>query len=216
MPSPIIDNPRDLFSLLAVALEYEIQPVIDIYKKGLQNRVFIQRDPLPLYAIACACGLADQARFVATNTDFLTVTRYPDTTDLSTLLPLASYHRLVSYLAERDNKWHQTLGEVPLDCNCDCDEQLEEDFYEKIKEKLKGPYLQTEDAYLKTLEDRSHSLEPACGLPTGCSFTDSKIKAFVKRVVAKRDGVYDDLMVGKQFISPQAREEKETSSTSCE
>jgi len=200
--NPTVDNLADLGSLLSAAQKYEMQYIVDIHKRGLENPVFIREDPLRLYAIACACGLEDQAKYVARNAELLTITRHPDLDGLHVLMTFGSYHRLISFLAERDNELHQALGGVwiSLDSNCDCNTRLKEDLYNKIKENLKRPYLQAEEVYLKALEDRSRYSQPACTSPMKCSFVDSEIKAFIERVIQEREKMCDELMFEKRYV----------------
>ena len=205
--SPTIDDLDDLdglVSLLLTAQEYEMQYIMDIHKKGLENRVFIREDPLRLYAIACACELEDQAKYVARNAELLTITRCPDLDGLYIWMSFGSYHRLISFLAERDHEWYQTLGgvRISLDSNCDCDTQSKEDLYNKIKQNLKRSHLQVEEVYLKALEDRSRCFQPACTSPTKCSFVDSEIKVFIERMMQEREKLCDKLMFEKRYVKP--------------
>ena len=78
MPNPVIDNLEDLLSLFFAAQTHEMKPVANIHKKALENKAFIEEDPLRLFAIACVCGFEDQATYVARNAELLTVTRHPD------------------------------------------------------------------------------------------------------------------------------------------
>ena len=78
MPHPIINNLNDLESLLFAARAYDIWPIFDIHKKALENVEFIKQDPLCLFAIACACGLEDQASYVAKNAELLKVAKHPN------------------------------------------------------------------------------------------------------------------------------------------
>jgi len=139
MPHPTIDNLDDLESLLLAAKKYEMQLLIDVHKKGLENPTFVRDAPLHLYVIACACGLEDQARSVARNSEFLMVTEHLDAGNLEGLT-VASYHRLVSFLAKRDNEWCQILGSSPIpdfDAPCNCDSKLKGELYARIRERLK-------------------------------------------------------------------------------
>jgi len=111
MPHPIIDNLDGPEPILLAEKKYEMQPLIEVHKKGLENLAFVQEDPLRPYAIACACGLEDQAKFVARNSELLTVTRHFDIGDPKGV-SLGSYHNLVSFPAERDNEWHQTSARL--------------------------------------------------------------------------------------------------------
>jgi len=201
MSNPTIDDPDHLGSILFTAQEYEMQHVMDIHKMGLENRAFIQGDPLRLYAITCMCGLEDQAKYVARNAELLTITRCPDLDDLHIWMTFGSYHRLISFLAERDSEWCQALGGVWIspDSNCDCNTRLREDLYNKIKENLKRPYLQVEEVYLKALEDRSRYSQPACASPK-CLFVDSEIKVFIEHMIQERENVCDRLMFEKRYV----------------
>jgi len=197
--NPTLDDLDDLGSLLLVAKEYEMQYLIDVHKKGLENLAFIREDPLRLYAIACACGLEYQAKYVARNSELLTVTRRFAVDDLG-WISLGSYHNLVSFLAERDNEWHQTLGEASPDSDdCRCGVQLKEELYNKIKENLKRPYLQTEQVYLKALEDRLRYDQLVCSAAEKCATADSGMKAFIDWMVVERETLCDKLMHQKQY-----------------
>jgi len=153
LPNPTTDDLGDLESLLLAAKKYELKFILDSHQGIFKDRGFIQRDPLHLYAIACACGFEDQAKYVARNAEHLAVTRRSHAGNLKGLT-VTSYHRLVSFLAERDTMWHETLSKTsPVSCNCG--EELSRVLYDKIRENLKRPSLQQEDIYLKALEDRS-------------------------------------------------------------
>ena len=202
MPHPIIDDLDDLEPLLLAAKKYEMQPLIDIHKKGLENLAFVQEDPLRLYAIACACGLEDQAKFVARNSELLTVTRRFNIGDPKGV-SLGSYHNLVSFLAERDNEWYQTLARAPISLDadgCRCRAQLKEELYSKIRENLKRPYLQTEQVYLKALEDRSRYGPLVCNGAERCSTVDSGMRGFIERMVADRESLCDRFMREKRYV----------------
>jgi len=205
MPHQVIDVLDDLESLFFTAMKYEMRPLIDVHKKGLENLGFIQEDPLRLYAIACTCGLEEQARFVARNSELLTVTRLFDVDDPKGV-SLGSYHNLVSFLAERDNEWLQTLSKAPISLDpegCRCGAQAKEELYNKIKENLKRPYLQTEQVYLKALEDRSRYGRLMCSAGEKCSTVDSGMRAFVERMVMERESLCDRFMYEKQYVQLQ-------------
>jgi len=53
MPHPVINNIADLESLLLAAKKYEMQPIVDIHHRALENLMFIQEDPFRPYAVAC-------------------------------------------------------------------------------------------------------------------------------------------------------------------
>ena len=200
MPHPIIDNLDDLESLLLAAKKYEMQPIINIHKKGLENRAFMEEDPLRLYTIAYLCGLEDQAKHVARNAELLMVTRHFDAGDPKGLT-LGSYHSLVSFLAERDNEWNQVLSNtrVPYVRYCSCEAPSKEDFYDKIKRNLQSPYLETGEAYLKALEDRSQPAKFGCGGPS-CAAAYLEIKGFIERMVKQRESLRDKFMCEKQYV----------------
>ena len=58
-----------------------MQFIIDSHKRSSRNREFLLRDPLYPYAIACACGLEDQVKYVASNAELSAITRYSDAGD---------------------------------------------------------------------------------------------------------------------------------------
>ena len=129
----------------------------------------------------------DQAKYVAGNTELLTVSRHSDAGDL-TGLTVSSYHNLVSFLAERDNEWRRTLdrAEIPTHFNCRCDTRSREKLYDKTKKNLERRYLQGGGGvYLKALEDLSQSSQSACS--PNCPLVHGEIKAFIERMV-KREG----------------------------
>ena len=206
MPNPVIDDLGDLESLLLAAKKYEMQFVIDSHVKRLENIGFIQQDPLHLYAIACACGFEDQARYVARNAELLTVMAHSDAGDLRGLT-VGPYHNFVSFLAQRDSDWAQILVDtkIPQGICCNCDEKLTWDLYNRIKMDLKGPYLRTEEVYLRALEDRSRQL--GCTAKS-CSVTDSKIKAFIEKAAKERERLCDKFVPGTSepgLIVPYSR-----------
>lgn len=116
LPNPTIDTLDDLESLLSTARTYEMQSIIETYNKVPERRAFVEKDPLRLYAIACACGFEELATYVARNAELLAVTRRYDISDLKGIT-FGAYHRLISFLADRDNNWHQTL-EVAVAPSC--------------------------------------------------------------------------------------------------
>jgi len=197
MPTPAIGNLDDLESLLLAASKYEMQFVIDAHKTSFQNRGFILQDPLYLYAIACACGLEDQAGYVASNAELTTITKRSGAGDLKGLT-VGSYHNLVSFLADRDTEWHQALRnsqftQEPYCCS------MQRDLYRGIKDNLERPYLQTEEIYLKALEDRSRCNQQAHHEMHNCSAVDSEIKAFTQRMVNWREDLCNNLMRKKKY-----------------
>ena len=196
MPNPIIENIHELESLFLTAMKYEMHPVIDIHKTGLENRAFIREDPLRLYAIACSCGLVDQAKHVARNAELVTVMRRADAGDLRGLT-VASYHNLVSFLTRRDNQWHQVLSRVrvPDEIGCNCSEPHIDTLYNHIKENLKVARFSTDEVYLKASEDRSRTRQLGCEAEN-CSVGDSEIKAFIERAVRERERLCDGFVPG--------------------
>ena len=195
MPNPVIDDLGDLESLLLAAKKYEMQPIIDIHKQRLENQAFIQEDPLRLYAIACACGLDDQAKYVARNTEFLAVVRSSPDNDLKGL-SVASYRRLIAFLVERDNELHPILerGWGSFNTCCNCLEEREVPLYEKTKKKLWTPYAQLEEVYFRALEDRSYYYKKACPDNINCGIMASKIRGFLEEMFAERKRVCDKFM----------------------
>ena len=121
MSNPVIDNLDDLESLLFAAEKYEMRCIIDLHKRSCKNRAFMQGGPLHFYAIACRCGLDDQAKNVARSADLLTVIRRSQCHDLKGLT-LASHCRLITFLVERDNNLHLILerGWVSFESHCIC------------------------------------------------------------------------------------------------
>ena len=200
MQRPIIDDDLDsLGSLLLAAKKYEMQFILDSHKHIFKDRELIKRDPLHLYAIACFCGFEDHAKYVARNAEHLAVTRRSNTGNLEGLT-IASYHQLVSFLAERDHKWNEVLGRTSLvfDYYCNCNLQLIESSSNKIKENLKSPSLREEEFYLRALEERSRFPQQLCG--TRCLMRDPGIKAFVERVAEERESLCDKLMSDTQCV----------------
>ena len=194
MPHPIINDLNHLESLRLAAKKYEMQAIIDIHKKGLENRASIREDPLRLFAIACTCGLEYQAKYVARNAELTMITRRFDPKDPKGVT-LDSYHNLVSFLIERDIEWRQTLSSAPTPYNswCSCKAALKENLYNKIKQGVKGPCIQTGEAYLMALEKRSRDHELGC-VRSDCSVGDWEIKRFVERVAKEGEELCDRLM----------------------
>ena len=104
MPNPTIgiDNLDGLESLLLTAKKYEMKFVIDSHKKYFGKWEFIRREPLHLYAIACASGLEEQAKYVASHAQLSAVAEKSSIGNIK-CLTLDSYHGLVSFLVKRDD-----------------------------------------------------------------------------------------------------------------
>ena len=121
-------------------------------------------------------------------------------------LTLGPYHNFVSFLAQRDSDWAQILdAKIPKGICCECDETLMRDLYNSIKMDLKGPYLRTEEVYLRALEDRSRQL--GCTAKS-CSVIDSKIKAFIEEAAKERERLCDKFVPGTSepgLIVPYSR-----------
>ena len=195
LPSPIIDNPHDLERLLLAAKKYEIQFVIDFHIKIFESRGLILQDPLHLYAIACACGFDDQAKYVAKRAERLVVTRRTNPANLKGLT-VESYHQLVSFLTDRDNEWHQVLGKTltPYNASCCCDRAHKDRLYNNIKEHFKVADFQIEEIYLKALEDPIRTPDQFCAKTGRCSLAASEIKAFINSRAKEAEAVRDKLM----------------------
>ena len=199
MPHPIIDDIDDLESLLLAAKKYEMRPLFDIHKNCLKSPEFVQEAPLRLYAIACACGLEDQAKSIARNSELLMVTKHSDVGDLEGLT-LISYHRLVTFLVKRDNEWCRILDKACIPTYrlpCHCDSKMKEELYRKIREDLKGLSFRSEEVYIKTLRNRLES-QPRCG--NGCVTDGFAIKIFIDKMVQERKKLCDKLMCDKQYV----------------
>ena len=205
VPHPIVDNLDDLESLLLAAMKYEMQSIVDVHKESLENREFVRDDPLRLYAIVCACGLEDQAKYVARNAELLTVTRRSDAADLRGLT-VDPYHNLVSFLAQRDEDWRQDLAKVqtPNSRDCSCHKPHVEVLYSKIKKNLGVAYLSTEEIYLKALEDRAVYRQMWCA-SANCSVADPKIKVWIEGGVKRRERLCDRFVPGTLVPAPYPR-----------
>ena len=135
-----------------------MQSVIEAHKRALDNRAFVREDPLHLFSIACGCGFEDQATHVARNAELLEISKAFDPNRFKGLTSEA-YGRLVSFLAQRDDEWHKIIRDADLPYHSRCNECYQESskapLYDRIKEDLRRPYLQTEEVYLKALEYRS-------------------------------------------------------------
>jgi len=192
MPRPILDDLDGLGSLLLAAKKYGMDFILYSHKSIFGDRRFIQQDPLHLYTIACACGFEDLAKHVARNAENLAVTRRSGAGNLEGLT-IASYHRLVSFLAERDDGWHKTFSGA-LVRSCACDEKSRQDLYNGIRENLKRPSLQPKDICLGALEVRSRFIKQGCNYGTNCVMTDHQIDAFVKKMLQERETLCDKFM----------------------
>ena len=192
MPNPAIVTFHELESLFLAAMKYEIQSIVDIHKEGLNNVTFIQQEPLRLYAIACSCGLIDQAKYVARNAELLTVMKRADAGDMRGLT-VASYHNLVSFLTRRDNQWNQVLSRarVPANFGCRCRKEHVDALYCNIKEDLKVARFSGVEVFLRASGLRSQS----CGV-ANCSVADSEIKGFIERMIKERDRSCDEFVPG--------------------
>ena len=196
VPNPTINNLGDLQSLLLAAKKYEMQFVTDSHKKALENRLLIQRVPLHLYAIACVCGIDDQAKFVAKNADLLTVVRTAQN-EGPDALTLAYYRRLVSFLVERDNELHPILekGWTSFNscCNCAPADYQGGDLYEHTKRQLRAPYTRMEEVYHIALEARSRYYKKVCDSGK-CSVMAMEIRKFLERMFQERERVCNKFM----------------------
>ena len=201
MPTPVIGSIDDLESLLLAAKKYEMRFVVDSHEYRFMDRGFMQEDPLRLYAIACACGVEDWAKYVARNAENLAVTRRSNAGSLEGLT-IASYHRLISFLAERDNEWNDTVSKVSMSLifACSCDKRFATNLCNKIKENLKWPTVRTEDVYLRALEERIRLRHPGCTTAKECSMSEEGIKAFIEHLVAHRENLCDQFIGDTQYV----------------
>ncbi|KAF9781654.1 hypothetical protein BJ322DRAFT_1111574 [Thelephora terrestris] len=195
-PHVDVQDLDDLQSLLLAAKKYDMHFVIHSHKKSFQNRAFIQQDPLHLYAIACACEIDDQAKYVARNADLLTVVKTAKNDGLD-IISSASYHRLIAFLFARDNELHPILERnwaLLTDwCECRPANFNRKDLYECAKKQLKTPYIWMEEVYLVALEGRSQYYRSAC-TDDDCSVAATKIKEFLERMFQERERVCDKFM----------------------
>ena len=191
MSSPTINNLDDLESLLLAAKKYEMQFIVDTYKKSFENQEFIKEDPLRLYGIACACGSEDQAKYVAKHADLLTVIRRPRDVVLNGVT-VASYSRLITFLVERDNELGQVLveGWASIKSHCSCLDSRHEWLYKRTEEKLGRPYIQMGEVSLTAVEDRLIHYQKECPEPK-CAVVAQRTGGFVKRMFAERERVCD-------------------------
>jgi len=196
LPNPTIDNLGDLESLLRAAKKYEIQFIIDPHKKVFKNRELIKKDPLRLYAIACACGFEDEAKYVARNADTLTVAR-PQGDFALDGVPAATYSRLIAFLVQRDSELRPIFEEgwrsFKSQCLCLRRRSAGEGLYGKTEIKLAMQYVQMEEVYLSALEDRSFYDGGGCS-GTDCAVSTGGINKFLKGMFAERERVCDKFM----------------------
>lgn len=192
MPNPTIDKLDDLESLFLAARKYEMEFIIDIHKSGFENRVFIQEDPLRLYAIACSGGFEDRAKYVARNAQLLTVARRTQD-EAPCGLTFALYHRLITFLVERDNEWYQNLDKDMRSLSYrTCKYWVLEPFAKDIKEDLRIWHLQTDEIYLKALENSRRCKSP-CDI-TRCASSATELKSFIERMMKSRESTCDKFM----------------------
>ena len=195
-PNPTIGCLDDLQSLLLAAKKYEMKFIINAHKKVFERRAFIRQDPLRLYAIACVCGIDDQAKYVARTADLLTVVGTTENEGLA-LLTSTFHHRLITFLFARDNELLPILEESWTSftscCKCTPGDYHGEDVYERTKEKLKMSDIRMEEVYLAALEDRSTYYRKACS-SNKCSVMATEIKRFLERMFQERERVCDKFM----------------------
>ena len=195
LSNPTIGTLDDLQSLLSAAQAYDMKSVVETYKNVLEHREFMEEDPLRLYAIACMCGFEDQATHIARNAELFTVIRHSDSSDLKGLT-LSAYRRLLFFLYERDTKWNQTIeaAQAPFSL-CDCRSQSIKPLYDKIKEHLRWPFLQTKEVYLKACEDRPLF---GCSLRR-CPYGIFEINGFIQHMIEEREKVCDEFQPAKWY-----------------
>ena len=200
-PNPTIYTLDDLESVLLAAQAYEMQFVIETHRKAFEHREFIEKDPLRLYTIACACRFEDEVAYVARNAELLAVTRRSDINDLKGLT-LDTYRRLVSFLADRDNQWDQAFGDVidPRCYNLPCKHKSDSihRLSGDLKRILRQPFLQPEEVYLKALEVRLRCQTLECP-QSECLFAESGIEKFVQRMIEEREALYSKLQPAKWY-----------------
>jgi len=191
MPYPTISKLHDLESLLLAAEKYEMEYVIDLHKRSFEDREFIRGDPLHLYAIACAGGFEDQAKYVARKAEFLTVIRRPQGDDLNGLT-LASYQRLITFLVKRDDEWFRILklSDQNYPDGCHCTRGVVGAFYKEVNALLKKWDLQTEEIRLEALE-KSGRLDSGCGSGQRCMFSALCVDDYIEAMVEERECVCD-------------------------
>ena len=184
VPNPTIDNLDDLESLLLTAKKYEMKFVIDSHLRCFEDQMFVRADPLRLYAIACASGLEEQAKYVASHAEISTVVERSSVSDLK-CLTWDSYHRLVSFLVRRDKEWSRTLANnlIPNQRTCKC---CLEPVFKTIKEDLGTPYFSTDKIYLKAMEASSQECGARCAVPG--------IKEFIDLMAKKKDELCSRVM----------------------
>ena len=191
VPNPTVDNLDDLESLLLTAKKYEMKYVIDSHIRCFENRTFIRDDPLRLYAIACAGGFEEQAKYVASHAEHSTVVGRYNVSDLESLT-LDSYHRLVSFLLERDKGWDQILTEAPVPEGDDCSCTSSSGVYAMIKEVLRTPYLSTDEVCLNYLERSSKDCASSVTLGW-CALATSEVRGFIDSMAAEKDKLCNQL-----------------------
>ena len=198
VPSPTLGVLGELQSLLLAAKKYEMQFVIDSHKKKLEDCSLIWRVPLRLYAIACACGIDDEAKYVARHADLPTVINATQDQCLDTLTS-ALYHRLISFLFARDAELQPILEEgwksFDSYCRCTLVTRTGQYLYKLTKEELKKPYSQTERVYLLALEDRSNYYDRACD-GSECSIMAAEIERFLEGMFQERERVCNKFIWG--------------------
>ena len=199
LPNPTIDTLDDLESLLSAAQTYDMKSVIETHRTAFAHREFIEKDPLRLFAIAWVYGFEDQATYVARNAELVTVAMHSDPSNLKGLT-FGVYCRLVSFLVRRNDKWYRILGDAGTSyCSCwDSKPRSVESLYKKIKEHLRQPYVQTEEVYVKALEDLLYSREQWCYSDV-CPFKNTKIKEFIQRLIGEREKVCDEFQPAKWY-----------------
>ena len=190
MPNPTIDNLDELETLLLTAKKYEIQFVIDSHKQRFEDRAFIRDDPLRLYAIACAGGFEEQAKYVARHAKHQTVVRRAGIGDMKGLT-LDSYHRLIVFLMERDDEWNRIIANatIPNITSCTCPRR--NFVYKSIKQNLPTPYLRADEIYFRALEDNSEGCKTD---QLNCMVSKLRINNFVDSVDKAKDAACDKFM----------------------
>ena len=137
---------------------------------------------------------------IARNSELLTVTGDSDPSKLEGLT-LTSYHRLVSFLVERDNEWRRILGDAPVvayGTSCGCDSKLEGDVYREIRECLKEISFRSEEVYPEALRNRLLGPRPPCSWY--CLTGGWRIEEFIDKMVEERESLCDKLLCDKRYV----------------
>lgn len=119
LPEPTFDSLSDLSLVLSACIKYDIPTALNVVRRNLVSPVFLSREPLRVFAIACRFGLQEEACEASRATLRITLLDAPLCDELR-YVSAYDYHRLLTLHRSRASAARGLLSLRSRNCPVRC------------------------------------------------------------------------------------------------